>query len=102
MIVNNFKIQNFQTENSSINLGKYYDNINFNCRINHIDINKSQISNMRKRINEIYGVSPKKGSRNIEVKVGGLESDRNTYINNNFNTEGNTKKERKKAKLLYD
>ena len=102
MIVNNFKIQNFQTENSSINLGKYYENINFNSSINCIDNNKSQISNMRKRINEIYGVSPKKVSRNIEIKIGGLESDRNTYIYNNLNTEGNTKKERKKAKLLYD
>ena len=102
MIINNFKIQNFQKENSSINLGKFYENINFNSSINRININKSQISNMRKRINEIYGVSPKKESRNIEVKIGGLESDKNTYINNNLNTEGSIKKERKKAKLLYD
>ena len=60
--------------------------------------NKSQIPDMKKILNELYLVSPKKESRNIEVKIGGSESDIHIYFKSNLNTEGNVKKEKKKMK----
>ena len=100
MIINNFRIQNFRTEKSSVIFDNFGENINSNMNsnnnsINYIDINKSQISDMKKRLNDLYLFSPKKESRNIEVKIGGLESDRNIYYKNNLNTEGNVINEEK-------
>ena len=100
MIINNFRIQNFRTEKSSVIFDNFGEKINSNMNsnnnsINYIDINKSQISDMKKRLNDLYLFSPKKESRNIEVKIGGLESDRNIYYKNNLNTEGNVIKEEK-------
>ena len=100
MIINNFRIQNFRTEKSSVIFDNFGEKINSNMNsnnnsINYIDINKSHISDMKKRLNDLYLFSPKKESRNIEVKIGGLESDRNIYYKNNLNTEGNVIKEEK-------
>ena len=100
MIINNFRIQNFRTEKSSVIFDNFGEKINSNMNsnnnsINYIDNNKSQISDMKKRLNDLYLFSPKKESRNIEVKIGGLESDRNIYYKNNLNTEGNVIKEEK-------
>ncbi len=100
MIITNFKIKNFETEKNSVNFDKLCEIKIDNNSINYIDNNKSQVPDMKIRINEIYGVSPKKESRNIEVKIGGLESNRNNIYN--FNTEGNIKKEEKKVKLLNE
>ena len=100
MIINNFRIQNFRTEKSSVIFDNFGEKINSNMNsnnnsINYIDINKSHISDMKKRLNDLYLFSPKKESRNIEVKIGDLESDRNIYYKNNLNTEGNVINEEK-------
>ena len=103
MIVNNYRIQNFRTEKSSVNFDNLDENINSNNNsINYIDINKSQVSDIRKRLNKLCLFSPKKESTNIEVKIGGLESDRNIFHANILNTEGNVMKEEKKIIRLNE
>ena len=94
MIVNNYRIGNLRTENNSVDFGKLHGTINANNSLNYIDNNKSQMPDMRKRINEIYGVSPRKESRNIEFRIGGFESDRKNF-NNNLLINYSVKKEEK-------
>jgi hypothetical protein len=101
MILNNLRIQNLKTEKSSANFDNQCENINSNNNsINFNDNNKSQIPDMKKGLNELYLFPPKNESRNIEVKIGGLESDKNVNFESILNTEGNVKKEKKKMKKI--
>jgi len=99
-IVNNYKIKKLRKEKTSVNFDKLCSNMKVFNSINYIANKKSQILDNRERMNDIYGVSPKKDSRNLEVKLKDLITERNIFLKIKLNTEGNIKKEEKEEKII--
>jgi hypothetical protein len=100
-LVNNSKIVNFRAA-SSVNFDKLSENMKVKNIINYNGIKKSPVPDMKKRINERYGVSPIKKIRNIRIKKGVLSPDRSNYLRIKLKTEGNIKEEEKNIKILNE